>query len=59
MQLYLNQIERINHISKDLLLQKKLDVSSTGDTVIAIITMALQAGCSIKESVYLANYAEE
>ncbi len=37
--------------------RKVLDVSGAGDTIIATITMALQAGCSIKESVYLANYA--
>ena len=37
--------------------RKVLDVSGAGDTVIATITMALEAGCRIEESAYLANYA--
>ena len=36
---------------------KVLDVSGAGDTVISTVTMALKAGCNIKESVYLANFA--
>jgi len=37
--------------------RKVLDVSGAGDTVISTITMALTAGCNIKESAFLANYA--
>lgn len=37
--------------------RKVSDVSGAGDTVISTLTMALAAGCDIREAAYLANYA--